>query len=94
MACNKNEIAGDFLTVEAGLPAQATKTTLGGKTGNDVDALNCLATLAKLNGNEYLTVTMHAEPTATRPLPTGEDAEKIYSEIEKETNDIIEKEYR
>ncbi len=34
MACNKNEIAGDFLTVEAGLPAQATQTTLGGKTGN------------------------------------------------------------
>ena len=34
LACNKNEITGEFLTIEAGLPTQATKTTLGDKTGN------------------------------------------------------------
>ena len=65
----------------------------GGKTGTTDGAGHCLATLGELNANEYVSVTMYAEPTSKHPLPTGEDAKKIYSQIEKETNKIIKEEY-
>ena len=67
---------------------------LGGKTGTTDGARHCLATLGELNANNYLTVTMYAKPSTKHPLPTGEDATTVYKEIEKETNDIIEEEYK
>ena len=66
----------------------------GGKTGTTDGAQLCLATLGELNANQYLTVTMYAKPSAKHPLPTGEDATAVYNEIEDETNEIIDREYK
>ena len=66
----------------------------GGKTGTTDGAQNCLATLAEINGNQYLCVTCHAETTYDHPLPSGEDAETVYEEIDEQIDEIIEKEYK
>lgn len=55
----------------------------GGKTGTTGGALNCLATLASLRGNEYICITTYAKSTAKDSRPAGTDAKKVYSKIDR-----------
>ncbi len=54
---------------------------LGGKTGYTSEAGLCLASLASVNGNEYILVTAHADGTHQTEQFHIMDAVNVYSQI-------------
>lgn len=54
---------------------------LGGKTGYTGEAGLCLASLAKINGKEYILITAHAEGSHETEPYHIEDAVKVYEQI-------------
>ena len=59
---------------------------LGGKTGYTEEAGQTLVTLAKINGEEYILVTLGAGNGAQKPKYSAMDAVTIYSMIEDATS--------
>lgn len=56
---------------------------IGGKLGNTPEAALCLASLAEIQGKEYICITTYALPEESRQDPHVEDARNIYQEIDK-----------
>ncbi|MEG0250641.1 MAG: serine hydrolase [Peptostreptococcus sp.] len=54
---------------------------LGGKTGYTTQAGNCLSTYSKINGVEYILVTMNANGKSSRDKIAVRDAENIYQVV-------------
>jgi len=62
-------------------PAVSNGEILGGKTGYTQEAQLCLASLAAVNGSEYILVTAYAEgSTQTEPFHV-QDAVNVYNQI-------------
>ncbi|MCQ4636836.1 D-alanyl-D-alanine carboxypeptidase [Anaerovorax odorimutans] len=56
----------------------------GGKLGNTTRAELCLASIAKIEGCEYVCISTHAHRTEDRYNPHVDDARTVYKEIEKQ----------